>query len=85
MKTIIYVVKESKARYGRGIQNTVYVVVNNTPVLIGTISYNTSSFRGHDHEAVAFAVENGKLPKKAMNKDYINYSERGKTFQAIEL
>lgn len=85
MKTILCVIRKTKAKYGFNVENTVYRMVKNEPVFIDTIYYNTGSYRGDDHEAVALAVEKGVLPKKCMEGSYMNLAERGKTFKIIQL
>ncbi len=88
MKTIAFTIECKPSKYGFNITNRVYKITKNIPVLIGEVTYNTGSFRGHDHEAVAFAVSQKALPKKSVTNSgtqYINFEEKGKSFQVFQL
>lgn len=88
MKTFLYTLEYKNAAYGTNVINTVYQIKNNTPLLIGSIKYNTGGFRGHDHEAMQVIIDNGFLPKNCMDRaehGYIKYDKQGKIFNLIKL
>lgn len=88
MKTFLYTTEFRKSTYGSNVTNTVYQIKNNTPLLIGSTTYNTGSFRGHDHEAMQVIIDKGFLPKNCMDRakhGYINYDKQGKIFKLINL
>lgn len=60
MKTFIFKVKSNGAVYTASI----YRVKNNIPEIIGSLKYNSGSYRGHVHEVFGWLVENKHIPAK---------------------
>lgn len=84
MKSFIYKTTFKNASYGQKVTNTVYQIKRGRPVLIGETTYNTGSYRGHDHEAMQLIIDNKLLPANCMDRPsrgYINFDKLNKVFQ----
>ena len=63
-----------------------YAVKNNVPEYVGECTYNTQSYRGHDHEAMNVIVNAKLLPKNCLTRGgYLEYSKRNNVFKLTEL
>jgi hypothetical protein len=67
-KTFIYKLESKPYRTGLKVCAIVYKLVNNTPVYIGEVNYDSASCKGANSEVFTFLFNKGEVTKEQYEK-----------------
>lgn len=84
MKTFIFKENKYRNRKRNNRECVIYQIKNNTPIIIGIISYTTGSTMGAESEVFHFLIENGFIPKSYYNLSKNEWRGGGYYCQEVE-
>lgn len=94
MKSFAFKTETKGVKNALKYETTYFLIEDNRPIKLGTITYYSNSFRGHSHEVVQQLVMTNLLPTKALiaytyegsiGTGYIDYDYKEKHYHLFDL